>query len=71
MPSPDVVRLRHMHEAMTLILKLASGRNRRDLTSDSTLAMALTRRLEVLGEAASRVTDQVRLRFPSFPLWEK
>ena len=67
MPSPDVVRLRHMQEAITLALKMASGRNRQDLTSDSMLAMALTRCLEVLGEAASKLSDEVRLRFPGIP----
>ena len=67
MPSPDVVRLRHMQEAITLALKMASGCNRQDLTSDSMLAMALTRCLEVLGEAASKLSDEVRLRFPGIP----
>jgi uncharacterized protein with HEPN domain len=56
-----------MQEAITLALKMASERNRQDLTSDSMLAMALTRCLEVLGEAASKLSDQVRLRFPGIP----
>ena len=67
MPSPDVVRLRHMHEAITLALEMTSGRNRQDLASNSMLAMALTRCLEVLGEAASKLSDEVRLRFPGVP----
>jgi uncharacterized protein with HEPN domain len=67
MPSPDVVRLLHMQEAITLALKMASGRNRQDLTSDSMLAMALIRCLEVLGEAASKLSDELRVRFPGIP----
>jgi len=67
MPSPDVVRLRHMHEAITRALEMTSGRNRQDLMSNSMLAMALTRCLEVLGEAASKLSDEVRLRFPGVP----
>src|SRR5580698_5101534 len=31
MPSPDVVRLRHMQEAVTIALKMATGRNGSDL----------------------------------------
>jgi len=31
------------------------------------LAMALTRCLEVLGEAASKLSSEVRLRFPNVP----
>lgn len=67
MPSPDVVRLRHMQEAVTIALKMASGRSRSDLSSDLMLAMALTRCLEVLGEAASKLSAETRLRFPGIP----
>jgi len=56
-----------MQEATTLALRMASGRNRQDLTSDSMLAMALTRCLEVLGEAVSKLRDEVRLRFSGIP----
>lgn len=56
-----------MQEAITLALNMASGRSRQDLTSDLMLAMALTRCLEVLGEAASKLSDELRLRFPSIP----
>jgi len=50
-----------------LALKMASGRNRQDLTSDSMLALALTRCLEILGEAASKLSDEVRPQFPGIP----
>jgi uncharacterized protein with HEPN domain len=56
-----------MQEAVALALKMASERDREDLTRDSMLAMALTRCLEVLGEAASKLSDEVRLRFPGIP----
>src|SRR5579872_5475483 len=46
---------------------MVSERHRPDLTSDSMLAMALTRCLEVLGEAASKLSDEVRLEFPDIP----
>lgn len=56
-----------MHDAIGLALKMAEGRKRQDLTSDPMLAMALTRCLEVLGEAASRVSEIVRLQFSNIP----
>jgi hypothetical protein len=34
MRNPDAVRLRHMQEAITLALKMASERSRQDLMSD-------------------------------------
>jgi len=67
MPSPDIVRLRHMHEAVTMALRMATGRSRAELSSDPMLAMALTRCLEILGEAASRLSGEVRSRFRSIP----
>lgn len=67
MASPDAVRLRHMQEAVTLALNMAGGRTRSDLTNNPMLAMALTRCLEVLGEAASKLSAEVRFQFPEIP----
>jgi uncharacterized protein with HEPN domain len=67
MPSHDAVRFRHMHEAVTMALQMLAGRSRRDLSGDPMLAMALTRSLEILGEAASRISEEARLRFTSIP----
>lgn len=67
MQNPDAVRLRHMQEAVTLALSMAGASSRADLAGDSMLAMALTRCLEVLGEAASKLSPEARLRFPNIP----
>jgi uncharacterized protein with HEPN domain len=67
MPSPDAIRLRHMREAVASALEMADGRERLDLTVNMMLAMALARCLEILGEAAAKVTPDVRVRFPAIP----
>jgi uncharacterized protein with HEPN domain len=67
MPSPDAIRLRHMREAVASALEMADGRQRPDLTANMMLAMALARCLEILGEAASQVTPEVRVRFSGIP----
>ena len=67
MSSPDAIRLRHRQEAASLALKMALGRGRPDLASDSMFAMALIRCLEILGEAASKLSPEVRQRFPGIP----
>lgn len=67
MPSADAIRLRHMQESVALTLKMARGRKRQDLTNDPMLAMALTRCLEILGEAASKLSDEARLGSPGIP----
>jgi uncharacterized protein with HEPN domain len=56
-----------MREAVTMALHMAAGRSRTELSSHPMLAMALTRTLEILGEAASRLSDEARLRFASIP----
>jgi len=50
-----------------MALHMAAGRSRSDLSDDPMLAMALTRALEIIGEAASRISDETRLRFASIP----
>jgi uncharacterized protein with HEPN domain len=53
-----------MQEAITLAMNMAGGRSRQDLTDDPMLAMALTRCLEILGEAVSKLGDDLRLQYP-------
>jgi uncharacterized protein with HEPN domain len=67
MPSPDAVRLRHMREAAATALEMAAGCERADLSTNTMLAMALTRCLEILGEAASKVSAEASARFPAIP----
>lgn len=67
MPSPDAIRLRHMREAAGAALEMAAGQERADLSGNTMLAMALARCLEILGEAASKVSAEARLRCPDIP----
>lgn len=67
MLSPDAVRLRHMREATMTALEMTTGYLRADLSTNIMLAMALTRCLEILGEAASKMSADVSARFPGIP----
>jgi len=67
MLTPDVIRLRHMREAAASALEMAAGRTRSDLDGNLMLRMALARCLEILGEAAARVTPATRAQLPSIP----
>lgn len=48
-------------------LEMAHGRSRPDLGRDRMLELALLRLMEVVGEAASRVPDEYRLRHSQIP----
>ncbi len=63
----DAVRLRHMLESAEEALLHASGRSRADLDSDRQLTHSLVRCIEIIGEAASRVSDDCQESHPEVP----
>ncbi len=60
MNSNDDVRLRHMLEAAREAISFAQGRSRTDLEDNRMLFQALVRNLEVIGEAASQISRELR-----------
>jgi uncharacterized protein with HEPN domain len=60
MPPEDRIRLLHMIEAAETAVNFVSGRQRADLNSDQMLLFALVRAIEVIGEAAGRVSEITR-----------
>ena len=58
--SDDAARIEHMLNAGLNALRFVEERSRSDLDTDEQLALSLVRLLEVLGEAANRVTDDTR-----------
>jgi uncharacterized protein with HEPN domain len=63
----DEARIRHMLDASRRAMELSRGKTVAELDSDSETALALTRLLEILGEAAGRVTPEIRERHPGVP----
>lgn len=63
----DRVRLLHILDACDSIARFIDGRKRDDLDSDEILTFALVRAVEVIGEAASRVSEETRRNFPAVP----
>jgi len=61
------IRLLHMLDHAREAMVLAQGRTRADLESDRLLELALVRLLEIVGEAANRVPEGVRARYPNIP----
>lgn len=67
MQPEDRVRIRHLVEAATTAATFVEGRQRRDLESDEMLRLALTKLVEIVGEAAKQVTAAGRAELPEFP----
>lgn len=63
----DGVRIRHMIDAAETAIGFAAGRTRSDLDTDRMLLLALERAIEIIGEAASKVSDQTREAAPAIP----
>ena len=66
----DTVRIRHMLDYARETVTLVQGRSRRALESDRVFSLALVRLLEIVGEAASRVSQEARLQYARIPWWQ-
>ena len=55
--------LKHSLEAISL----SKSKSKTDLENDRLIQLALTRLIEIVGEAASRVGDETRKKYPSVP----
>ena len=60
MLAEDRVRLRHMVEAAECAGQFMTGRQRTDLDEDRMLLFALVHAIEILGEAASKISEETR-----------
>lgn len=68
MPTPeDVVRLRHMLDYSREAILLAGGRTRGELDKNRMLQLSLVRLVEIVGEAAGRVTVETRSQCSQIP----
>ncbi len=57
----------HMLDHAQEVVKMVRGRHRADLDSDRLMNLALVRLMEVIGEAATRVPEDFRCRYPEVP----
>ncbi len=63
----DAERMAHMLGAAQKAFRHAQGKQRRDLDQDELLCLALVRLLEIVGEAASKVSQGTRDQHPEIP----
>ncbi|MCC6399299.1 MAG: DUF86 domain-containing protein [Flavobacteriales bacterium] len=63
----DRIRVQHMLESIEMTEGFMKGRSMDDLSKDATLRFAVVKQLEVIGEAASRITRETLDAEPSIP----
>lgn len=66
-PPDDQVRLRHLTEAARKAVAFAKDRSREDLDRDELLMLALTKLVEIVGEAAKHVGQETQAALPMVP----
>lgn len=63
----DLTRLRHMQDAATEAMGFIGDRKRTDLDCNRMLALALVKDIEIIGEAAGRISTDCQERYPDVP----
>jgi uncharacterized protein with HEPN domain len=66
----DTTRLRHMLDAAREALAFAEGRSAGDLSGDRMFFLAIVKEIEIIGEAAGRISEDTRNALPRIP-WLK
>jgi len=69
MHKDDFVRLRHMLDAARDVEQFTQGKTRRDLDNDRLLELGVVKAIEMIGEAASKVSPEVKHEFSDIP-WD-
>ncbi|MGB8217460.1 MAG: DUF86 domain-containing protein [Candidatus Methanoperedens sp.] len=67
MRKDDLIRLRHMLDAAKEATLFAKNKTRSSLESNRMLTLSIVKDLEIIGEAASKMTQETRDEFPQIP----
>jgi uncharacterized protein with HEPN domain len=66
-PPDDRVRIRHMRDAVEKALRYTQDSSRQGLADDEILRLAVTKLVEIVGEAAKQVSEPTRNAHPLVP----
>lgn len=63
----DATRLRHMRDAALEAMSFVHNRTRANLASDRILTLALVKDIEIIGEAAGRISTDCKTKYLEIP----
>lgn len=67
LPEPDRIRIQHMLDAAAEAQSFASGYGAQDLSRDRMLMLSLVKCVEIIGEAAARISPDTQNAAPGIP----
>ena len=63
----DATRLRHMRDVALEAMNFVHNRPRANLDGDRMLTLALVKDIEIIGEAAGRISTDCKTKYPKIP----
>jgi uncharacterized protein with HEPN domain len=63
----DLFRIRHMLEAAKEAFSFGAGQRRSGLETDRMRVLSIVKSIEIIGEAATKVSRETRDQFPQLP----
>jgi uncharacterized protein with HEPN domain len=63
----DRIRLKHMLEAAREAMEAIKGRSRGDLAKNHIWTLGLVKCIEIIGEAAARLSAETKTKYPQIP----
>ena len=63
----DLIRVRHMLAAAKEAMEFAAGKTRKNLEKDRIRVLAIIKSIEIIGEAASKVTEEFKSENKNIP----
>ncbi|MEX2681609.1 MAG: DUF86 domain-containing protein [Candidatus Sigynarchaeota archaeon] len=67
MSSNDIIRLKEMKDAAEKVARITNGKTREMFLIDELLHLASTHLIEIIGEAASEISDDLKEKHPDVP----
>lgn len=67
MQKGDEIRLQHILDSARVAMAFVDGKTREDLDKDKMLVLALVKAIEIVGEAAYKISQKTRSRYSHIP----
>lgn len=67
MQQSDTIRIKHMIEAAEEAISFAEGKERKDLDRERMLVLSVIKEIEMIGEAAAKISVEVRGKKSQIP----